>query len=111
MMRSNHWAIRMLVIAAISAMPAASAFAGGDKEKQDDLMRTALKQSVRSTGATPFEMKLTGKVYGYTKGQMELEYESRWSPRDEWFAEMSWRGFVAGRRAQGHKLWRQRTPG
>jgi Gram-negative bacterial TonB protein C-terminal len=110
-MRSNHWAIRMLVIAAISAMLAASAFAGGDKEKQDDLMQTALKQSVRSTGATPFEMKLTGKVYGYTKGPMDIEYESKWSAPDEWFDQMSFSGFVERRLAQGDKLWMQRNAG
>ena len=110
-MRSNHWAVQMLVIAAIAAMLAALAFAGGDKEKEDDLMQTALKQSVRSAGATPFEMKVTGKVYGYTKGPMDIEYETKWSAPSEWFDQMSFGGFVQRRLAQGDKLWMQRNAG
>ena len=110
-MRSNYWAVQMLVIAAISAMLAALAFADGDKDKEDELMQTALKQSVRSAGATPFEMKVTGKVYGYTKGPMDIEYETKWSAPNEFFDQMSFSGFVERRLAQGDKLWMQRNAG
>ena len=107
-MESNHRALRMLVIAAITAMFAGLAFAA-DKDASA-MMQTALKQSVRSVGATPFEMKVAGKVYGYAK-PMDIEYESKWSAPTEWFDQMSFGGFVERRLAQGDKLWLQRNAG
>ena len=108
-MRSNHWAVRMFVAMAMAATFAAMAWAA-DKEKDEALLQTALKQSVRSPGAQAFEMKVTGKVYGYAK-PMEIEYESKWSAPDEWYDQMSFSGFVERRLAQGDKLWMQRNAG
>lgn len=109
-MRSIHYPVRVFIVVAAAAMLALSAFAGGDKEKEDDLMQTALKQSVRSAGGTPFEMKVTGKVYGYAK-PMDIEYETKWSAMNEWFDQISFGGFVERRLAQGDKLWMQRNAG
>lgn len=112
-MRGNHWAVRVFVNMAMGAMLAASGWAAADKEKDDasELMQAALKQSVRSAGGQAFEMKVKGKVYGYPKGPMDIEYESRWSGPDNWFDQMSFSGFVERRLAQGDKLWLQRNAG
>ena len=111
-MRSNHWIVRSVVAMAIPAILMASAWAAEkENEEVSAIMQTALQQSVRSAGAQAFEMKVKGKVYGYAKGPMDIDYESRWSGPDNWFDQISFSGFTERRLAQGDKLWLQRNAG
>lgn len=110
-MRNDHGAMRILV-AVLTGLLCATLASASDKPKDDasQMMQTALQQSVRSAGATPFEMKVTGKVYGYAK-PIDIEYETKWSAMNEWFDQISFGGFVERRLAQGDKLWLQRNAG